>query len=288
MKKTPRIKQLLTPTRDALKALGGSGSIQEIKDKVIEQLSIPDEIVNIRYSEKGSQTQLDFRLGFARTALKDSGLLENTERGVWAIVPGRRDKPLDPDKAFERYHEKRKERKRERKARGPDGSETDDAIDEADEWREVLFEALTKKLNPDAFERLTKRMLRECGFIEVQVTGKPGDGGIDGIGIAKINDLMSFPVIFQCKRYRDSSVSAKHIRDFRGAMAGRTDKGLFITTSSFTRDARAEASRDGAPLIDLIDGEQLIDKLKELKLGITVEVEAVEKVTIDEDWYENI
>lgn len=135
------------------------------------------------------------------------------------------------------------------------------------------------------FERLAQRVLRECGFTQVEVTGKSGDGGIDGKGIIKIAGLVSFHAMFQCKRYQDS-VSASHIRDFRGALQGRADKGIFITTGFFTRDAIKEAHRDGAPPIDLIDGDDLIAKLKELNLG--VKVEYIEKVTIDNEWFSNI
>ena len=114
--------------------------------------------------------------------------------------------------------------------------------------------------------------------VQLQVTGKSGDGGIDGVGIARINGFLSFHVLFQCKRYQ-GSVSASHIRDFRGAMQGRTDKGLFITTGTFTRDAIKEATRDGAPPIDLIDGEQLVQRLKELGLGVKIEM--VESIEVD-------
>jgi restriction system protein len=114
------------------------------------------------------------------------------------------------------------------------------------------------------------------------VTGRTGDGGIDGKGIVRISGFLSFHVIFQCKRYK-KTVTPSEIRDFRGAMQGRTDKGLFITTGSFTREATKEATRDGAPPIDLIDGELLCDKLKELNLGVITK--KVESIEIDEDWF---
>lgn len=135
-------------------------------------------------------------------------------------------------------------------------------------------------MTPDAFERLAQRILRESGFIRVEVTGRSGDGGIDGIGVLRVN-LLSFHVLFQCKRYH-GSVGASEIRDFRGAMVGRSDKGLFITTGTFTNEARREATRDGAPPIDLIDGDQLCDILKRLKLGVCVEM--VERPSVDADW----
>ena len=140
-------------------------------------------------------------------------------------------------------------------------------------------------MSPAAFERLIQRMLRESGFTHVQVTGKSGDGGIDGIGIARVSGLLSFHVLFQCKRYQ-GAFSPSQIRDFRGAMQGRTDKGLFITTGTFTREAIKEATRDGAPPIDLIDGEQLVLRLKDLSLGVRIQM--VESIEVDPAWFAGI
>jgi restriction system protein len=164
------------------------------------------------------------------------------------------------------------------------GSATDEPEDIADAaalgWKDHLLEIL-RSLEPAAFERLAQRILREAGFIKVEVTGRSGDGGIDGIGVLRVN-LLSFQVLFQCKRYQ-SSVGAGAIRDFRGAMVGRSDKGLMITTGTFTPDAKKEATRDGAPAIDLIDGELLCDLLKDLKLGVRTEM--VERVTAEPNWF---
>ena len=140
-------------------------------------------------------------------------------------------------------------------------------------------------MEPAAFERLTQRMLREAGFSQVEVTGRTGDGGIDGKGVYKIGGLVGFTVMFQCKRYK-GSVSSNQIRDFRGAIQGRADKGLFVTTGTFTRDAMKEAVRDGGLNIDLLDGRQLVENLKELGLGVKVEI--IESVKIDKNWYESI
>jgi restriction system protein len=139
-------------------------------------------------------------------------------------------------------------------------------------------------MEPAAFERLCQRLLREAGFIKVEVTGRSGDGGIDGIGVLRMN-LVSFQVLFQCKRWK-GSVGAAVVRDFRGAMVGRADKGLVITTSSFTSEARREATRDGAPAIDLIDGEMLCQLLKEHNLGLSVQM--VEQVELDEIFFQTV
>jgi restriction system protein len=139
---------------------------------------------------------------------------------------------------------------------------------------------------PDGFERLAQRLLREAGFISATVTGRTGDGGIDGLGVYRMS-LVSFPVFFQCKRYR-GSVGAGAVRDFRGAMAGRGDKGLLITTGTFTGEAKAEATRDGAPPIDLIDGQRLCDLLKQYDLGTRTTTRVVEEVTVDQDFFSDL
>ena len=157
-------------------------------------------------------------------------------------------------------------------------------MSEAEDWKKTAIEIITEKLSPSSFERLIQRILREKGFVQVEITGKTGDGGIDGRGIAKINGILSFHIIFQCKRYKDK-VPSSDVRDFRGAMVGRADKGLFMTTGSFTRGAIREANRDGAPSIDLMDGDKIAEKLKELKLGIDAELR--EHININEKWFDN-
>lgn len=146
-------------------------------------------------------------------------------------------------------------------------------------WKDRLLAAL-RSIPPDAFERLSQRVLREAGFIRVEVTGRAGDGGIDGQGVLRVA-LLSFQVLFQCKRY-SGTVGASAVRDFRGAMVGRCDKGLIITTGTFSSDAKREATRDGAPAIDLIDGDQLCELLRSLKLGVRTEL--VETIKVDLEW----
>lgn len=141
-------------------------------------------------------------------------------------------------------------------------------------------------MSPDAFERLAQRLLREAGFRNVEVLGQSGDGGIDGVGVYRVS-LVSFPVYFQCKRYRDS-VGPNAVRDFRGAMSGRGEKGLLITTATFARAAREEATRDGAPPVELINGDDLCDLLKEYDLGVVTKERVVEDVTVDSDFFDDI
>lgn len=186
----------------------------------------------------------------------------------WTITPAGRAIPSEKElRDLVRRERRRRRRDRVKPApnRRPEAPETSNGSD----WAEGLL-AILLRLEPDAFERLCQRVLRESGFTKVEVTGRSGDGGIDGAGVLRVN-LISFHVRFQCKRYA-GAVPAKEIRDFRGAMVGRADKGLFMTTGRFTRDAAREAVRDGAPAIDLIDGTTLCELLKDLKLGVSTEL----------------
>ena len=144
---------------------------------------------------------------------------------------------------------------------------------------------MIKNLKPAQFERLCQRLLRSLGFIEVEVTGKSGDGGIDGKGILRLGGVISFHIVFQAKRYA-KNVSPSLIRGFRGAMTGRVDKGLLITTGNFSKAAKAEAAMGGTIPVDIIDGSDLIDKLKDLRLGVSVQ--QVENVIIQKDWFRDI
>lgn len=284
----PTFYALMNPLLDALFALGGSGSVDEIYEKVLEQESIDEETSSILHNpEKSNQTEIAYRLAWARTYLKKYGFLENSSRGIWALTKlAKEQKHVEPQLVLKDVRESDKASLKQKAKRN---NEQVDLIDsdvlEAPGWKEEIHQLLTKEISPDAFERLTQRLLRESGFVQVEVTGRTGDGGIDGKGIARIHGFMSFHVIFQCKKYQ-GSVSAGDIRDFRGAMVGRADKGLFITTGTFTPAALKEATRDGAPPIDLVDGEQLVEKLKELQLGLRTEM--IEKVIIDKDWFANL
>ncbi len=288
-KQMPTVESLMLPLLEALVALGGSGSVNEIYEKVLEQENIDEEILSIPHnSEKSNQTEIEYRLAWARTYLKKYGSLENSSRGVWSLTKQNKDQNnIEPGAVVKKILESYKTVSKQKTKK--DKNEKIELIDgdtlESQGWKEELYLLLTKEISPDAFERLVQRMLRESGFVQVEVTGRTGDGGIDGKGIARIHGFMSFRVIFQCKKYQ-GSVSAGAIRDFRGAMVGRADSGLFITTGTFTSAAVKEATRDGAPLIDLVDGEQLADKLKELQLGLKTEM--IEKVTIDKEWFTNL
>ena len=285
---------MLWPTLQAVANLGGSASIGEIVETVIKREGFSNTQQAVLHNN-GPEPEIGYRLAWARTYLKGMGLLTNSSRGIWALTDEGAALVADPSAT----EEQRRERVREiwstylvelRKARKA-GQSDDDGEPGLPEptaevgWKEQLLGALMG-MRPDAFERLTQRLLREADFDSVNVTGQSGDGGIDGLGIYRLG-LMSFPVFFQCKRYR-GSVGSGAVRDFRGAMAGRGDKGLLITTGSFTADAKKEATRDGAPAIDLIDGDRLCGLLKQYDLGVRTATRTVEDVTIDVTFFGEI
>jgi restriction system protein len=270
---------LLNPCLTAIHNLGGSGTNAEVEEEVIRILNLTDEEASDIH--RGNVTKLNYRLRWARNYLKRDGILENSARGVWALTEkGQNCKKVDQKKLVRRITALDAANKSAKLVDPQDNQQ--DEVDELN-WQEGLLDII-KQISPDAFERLSQRLLRELGFKNVEVTGRSGDGGIDGKGILNIGSVITFRVVFQCKRYKDS-VSSSVVRDFRGAVQGRADKGILISTGSFTRDARAEAQRDGALAIDIMDGNELAQKLKDLGLGVNVKM--VEEVTINEEWFKN-
>ncbi|MET0941253.1 MAG: restriction endonuclease [Mesorhizobium sp.] len=272
--KVPPFATFYEPVLRAIDHLGGSASNDEIDDRAAALMNVPER-VRAQPHLNGPRTKFDYRCAWARSWLKNAGLVENSERGVWALTAKGRAALSLPSEEIVRLVRKADADLRKSKAVAS-AAEPDEPSAPRD-WREQLLGVLTA-MQPDAFERLCQRVLRESGFTKVEVTGKSGDEGIDGTGVLRVN-LLSFHVRFQCKRWK-GSVGSSVVRDFRGAMVGRADKGLIMTTGNFTADARKEATRDGAPAIDLIDGDSLCDLLRDLTIGVTVKM--VPEISIDE------
>lgn len=257
------------PLLDALRGLGGSGTPDEVVERIAQDLGLTDEAQNELLPS--GEPRYRNQVAWARFYLVREGLLDSSKRGVWSLTERGRGTTLSPEEAREvflkwvRFFQE--QRKTKTQAPEPVAEQVaEGTATTANDYRGDVIDLLLK-LPPSGFERLSQRLLREAGFTQVVVTGSSGDGGIDGHGTLQINPLVSFKVLFQCKRYT-KSVSPSHVRDFRGAMAGRADKGIIITTGTFTTEARREASRDGVPPIELIDGEKLIDMLEHLELGL--------------------
>lgn len=280
----PEYSKLVEVTFAALKSLGGSGKNNEINEKAIEMLNLSDEICSIPHLNSSSLSEINYRLAWARTLLKNYGAIENSARSVWSITVDFSNVDTVNGDYIERNCKKAKSTTSEQ--RDTEEAQMEEAGVEIPEevrpWRAKLHKVLTE-MNPYAFERLTQRLLRECGFDDVKVTKKSGDGGIDGTGKLKINGIFSFNIAFQCKRYQ-GTVGAPDIRDFRGSLTTDIEKGVFITTGSFSQKAIEEASNPGKQQIDLIDGEDFITKLAEFGIG----VKEVKDYEIDEDYFQKI
>lgn len=268
--KGPQFIRFFRPMLDVLKELGGSGNTPEVIDLVLERTGISEEELAEKIASGGSRVRN--QVYWARLYLSKAGLMETSQRGVWTLTEKGwqlDNHALDPLAFF---------RTMDAAMKGSNGkADTDNNLtageDEIDsdsvsttDHRTSLLQLL-QSLPPEGFERLCQRLLREAGFQQVFVTGKSGDGGLDGHGILQVNPLVTFRVLFQCKRYQ-GSISASVVRDFRGAMMGRSDKGIIITTGTFSPDSRKEAIRDGAPPIELVDGEKLVQMFEQLELGL--------------------
>ena len=263
------------PVLDALQQLGGSGRPNEVRSVIAAQLKLSEEEQSEPLPSK-AQPRFDNQVHWARFYLSKAGFIDASKRGVWALTEkGRAALPVSDADARRIFGEVAVTFSKTKGA-GQEPDKTalledaalppNDSLAVQQSYRSAVAAKL-QALSGSAFERFCQRLLRESGFQEVSITGRSGDGGIDGVGILQVNPLVSFKVLFQCKRYV-GSVTVAQVRDFRGAMAGRADKGIIITTGSFTADSRKEAVRDGVPPIELVDGEKLIGMLEQLELGL--------------------
>ena len=274
--------RFVAPIVETLRELGNSGTAGEVTDRVLDRLGVSE--AEQEETTSNGHSRVRNQIGWARFYLAKAGYLDASERGVWSLTEKGRTEKLDPESVHAMFKAVQRQFPRKKAKADSDGpvlpeEEEDDetAGEEIKDYKARLIDVL-RALPPSGFERICQRLLRESGFQQVIVTGKSGDGGIDGHGVLEVNPLVTFKVLFQCKRYGDNTaVTPSQVRDFRGAMQGRADKGLIVTTGVFTSDARKEATRDGVPPIELVDGEKLVAMFERAKLGLrpiqTFEVE---------------
>jgi restriction system protein len=276
------------PVIEALQDLGGSGRPDEVVDWITERLNISEEEQSSLLAS--GQPRYVNDIHWERYYLAKSGYIDSSKRGVWTLTRAGLLASLSQqemlsirEEVIRMYRERQAAKGEKREYDDTDNDEVDSEIQAAvvqTDYPSRLMEILMS-LPSDGFERLSQRLLRESGFQQVNVTGRTGDGGIDGNGLLQVNPFVSFQVLFQCKRYA-SGVTVSQVRDFRGAMMGRADKGIIITTGTFTKDAKREAVRDGVPPIELVDGERLLDMLEQLELGLR----PVTTYEVDEEFFD--
>lgn len=265
-RKASQFTRYIEPVIEAIRELGGSGRPEEVREVIARNLNI-SEAEQSEPLPSGVQSRFENQVHWARFYLVKAGYIDSSQRGVWSLTEkGRSTGKVSDDEIQSILKIVNNQTKIEKPTEPSAASDADPTLLELGSYREELANIL-QSLPPAGFERFCQRLLRESGFQEVTITGRSGDGGIDGIGILQVNPLVSFKVLFQCKKYV-GSVTPSQVRDFRGAMTGRADKGIIITTGSFTSEARKEAVRDGAPPIELVDGEKLVTMLETLELGL--------------------
>lgn len=276
----------INPLLRALRDLGGSARPQEAVDAVARQQRVSDTVLD--QTNQNGESRFRNQVHWARFYLAEAGYIDRSERGVWRLTEKALQTPELTDQQIRDLLTDVQESTagtstRTRRRAAPTGQpvaipappkttfvpidDTKPAPEADDRDHRAKLLALLKQLPSGGFERLCQRLLREAGFEQVVVTGRSGDGGIDGHGVLGLNAFVSFKVLFQCKRY-EGTVSPSHVRDFRGAMQGRADKGIILTTGTFTADARREAVREGVPPLELVDGEKLVALFEQLELGL--------------------
>lgn len=262
----------MNPLISALRKLGGSARADEVCNAIAETLNLPDAVLDKQL--KNGQSRYKNQVHWARFYLANTGYLDSSKHGVWALTEkGQATPDLTEAQLREiiqdvqaKIAKTKADKLQSESAKIEDNTEAPLPDGTVASSREQLLDVL-KSLSPSGFERICQRLLREAGFEKVEVTGRSGDGGIDGNGVLQLNPFVSFQVLFQCKRY-EGNVTAPQVRDFRGAMMGRAEKGIILSTGRFTADANREATRDGVQPIELVDGDKLVTMFEQLELGM--------------------
>lgn len=263
--KGPEFLKYINPVLSALQANGGAGDSSDIIEQVIEKLGITES--ELEETTSNGQSRIRNQIQWARFYLFKAGLIDNAQRGIWRLTNEGLEIKLNDNGVYELFKKVQDTVKKPNTTSPKKIEPKFENIPTEDEEHSIGLIHLIQSLTASGFEKLCKRLLTEIGINEIAITGGSGDQGIDGKGVVKLNDVVSLNIVFQCKRYKET-VSPHHVRDFRGAMQGRGEKGLIITTGRFTKEAKAEASRDGVTPIELIDGNRLVELFEKYRLGL--------------------
>lgn len=252
----------------------------------------------------GQQPIFDNRVGWARTYLKKAGLIESDKRGTQKISPkGLEVLKKKPSRIDVAYLEQFPDFIEFRTIRNTVGEESETVEQRGNKTPEEILEAnftsiqadlahdlldKIKNCTPEFFEKLVVDLVVAMGYGGSRLdagkaVGKSGDGGIDGI--IKEDRLGLDTIYIQAKRW-EVSVPLKEVRDFTGALLAKgAHKGIFVTTSQFSKDAYEHASSVKQPKIVLIDGNALVSLM--IELGIGVSAQKTYKISkIDSDYFE--
>ena len=272
--KRARFVKWFGPLLDALRDLGDSGKPREVSSRIAQNLHLPDEVLD--ETLKSGVSRFHNQVAWARQYLVWEGLLDSSKHGTWRLTPKGKETSITEEEArdiFKKWvaiHQKARKEAAESKQVDNVEEQEESSPEEFESKKEIGLLDVLRGLSPIGFEKVTRELLRESGFENVEITGGSADDGIDGFGTLEINPFVSFKVLFQCKRYgAKNTVSRSQVGDFRNAMIGRAEKGIIITTSSFSNAAIQEATRDGAPPVELVDGSKLVEMFQKVELGVT-------------------
>lgn len=283
-------------------------TVLEIIDRMVSSFEISDDQKNALLPS-GKRTYIYDRVQWAITYLVQSGLLERTGRSKFKISElGLKELSIMPEKISSSYLQKfpsyvKFKELRHQKKKNTNNSESKNSESMTpDEELEALFkgrEELLKQnllsaisnIKPSDFERLIIDLVLSLGYGKnheemARVLGKTGDQGIDG---EISQDKLAFDKIYmQAKKWDlKSSIGSSQIRDFIGALTIKNaSKGIFITTASFSREAKETALKDNTHKIVLIDGNELASLMVEHGIGVRT-VRIYESKEIDEDYFES-
>jgi restriction system protein len=262
------------PLLDALRDLGDSGKPREVSNRIAQNLQLQDEVLDETLKSGGSRFYN--QVAWARQYLVWEGLLDSSKHGTWRLTAKGKETSVTEEMAraifrkWVAFHQKARKEAAENKSDETPADQEESSPEEFESKADIALLDVLRGLSPIGFEKVCRELLRESGFENVEITGGSADGGIDGYGTLEINPFVSFKVLFQCKRYgANNTVSRAQVGDFRNAMIGRAEKGIIITTSSFSNAAAVEATRDGAPPIELVDGNKLVEMFQRVELGVT-------------------
>jgi restriction system protein len=278
--KGPEFLKYINPVLTALQANGGAGDSSDIIEQVIDKLGITE--AELEETTSNGQSRIRNQIQWARFYLFKAGLIDNAQRGIWRLTNEGLDKKLDDEGVYSLFKTVQESVKKTPSSKPQKAEPKFEHTPTEDEEHSLGLINIIQNLSASGFEKLCKRLLTEIGINEIAITGGSGDQGIDGKGIVKLNDVVSLNIVFQCKRYKET-VSPHHVRDFRGAMQGRGEKGLIITTGRFTKEAKTEANRDGVTPIELIDGDRLVELFEKYHLGL----KPVTVFEIDQDFFKS-
>jgi restriction system protein len=286
----PGASDLVNPVLEVLQSIGGAAPQRDIRTRLIDHMQLSEKLAEKQHGNDPSQTEIGHLVSSALQTLKYGGYIRMTEGALggsvkWELIPGGLHGHIEEPRELYREYRRAVRKPKKHKDGLPGSESTEDLLDENDtpsiddieddpndDWKEALLTELIK-LSSRGFEAFCQTLLYRLKFEDVRLTGGPNDGGIDGEATLIHSNVLSSKIYFQCKKYQETHpIGTKFIRDFRAGINRKPGgapaaHGLFITTGRLTEGAKKEAS-EVHPVIDVIEGDKLIELMQELELGV--------------------